>query len=406
MVSRPIHAGAGDASPAVRPEGWSARLLLICALLALGQFALVTSTFMLTGLLGPLGTDFGVSMAAAGQVIGLFSLSYALSAPLLAVATARVARRPLLIAALAIFAAANLAGAAAMSFGFLLAGRVVAAAADGLYAATASAIAATLAPPRLRGRVLALVNTGVTLAFVAGVPLGTLIGQRFDWRGTFVMVAAIAAAAAIGLAAALPDVPTPRIASLKERVAVLRAPGIAATLLIATLSYTGLFTIYTFLAPLLAATAGVPAAQMSGMLLAFGFATVAGNALGGYAADRWGAVPAIAVSLLTAAPLLAALPAVATTPARAALLLFAWGVVHYLGLSPIQHRLATLAPSNPSVALALSGSAVYLGVAAGSAVGGAVASFAPIVALGAVGAAFKLAALVPLLASARARPTS
>jgi MFS transporter, DHA1 family, inner membrane transport protein len=377
-------------------------VVLTCGLLALGQFALVTSVFMLTGLLPAISDHYRVSTAAAGQVIGIFSLSYAVSAPFLAIATARLPRRPLLVGVLLVFCMTNLLAAIAPGFGWLLATRVLAAATDGLYAATATAVAAAIAPAARRGLVLAIVNTGVTLAFVVGVPLGTYVGQTFGWRGTFYMVAAIAAIAAMGLALAMPAAVTPPVASFRSRLAVLRTPGVLPTLGVAMLSYSGLFIIYTFLAPLLASVAGVPASDMRRMLLAFGLATVAGNALGGLAADRWGSSATIAASLIIVAPLLAALPLVATTPASAVALLFAWGVVHYAGLSPLQHRMATLAPKNADVALALNGSAIYLGVAAGSAVGGLALGLVPIAALGILAAIFKLGAFGMLALSNRA----
>ncbi|MEA3012537.1 MAG: transporter, family, inner rane transport protein [Sphingomonadales bacterium] len=386
-------------------SGGRARLYLVCGLLAIGQFALVTSVWMLTGLLKPLSAEFDVSLGTAGQVLSVFSISYAISTPLLAVATAQVKRRTLLVSVLLLFVGANLLAAFASNFGMLLASRAVAGAADGLYGATATAAAVALAPPEWRGRVLALLNTGVTLALFAGVPLSTMIGHEFGWRGTFLAVAGIAGVAGLGLIFLLPHVATPPVASLKERLSVIRIPGVIPTLAIAGLSYIGLFTVYAYLAPILSERAGVGAADMSKMLLAFGFATVIGNWLGGQAADRWGCRKALGFSLIMLVPLLVALPILSQTPASAAVMLFLWGGFHYFGLSPLQLQLATIAPNHAGVALALNSSVIYLGVAAGAALGGVMVDNFPLLLFGFAGAAFKLAALLVLIRWIRSSPT-
>jgi DHA1 family inner membrane transport protein len=379
----------------------SGKLYSICLLLALGQFALVTSVWMLIGVLQPMADDFSISIGAAGQVISIFSITYAVAGPLLAVATGRVDRRRLLIASLLIFALANLFSAWSADFGLLLIGRAVAAAADGLYAATATAVVAMLAPANRRGRAIALLNTGFTVALCIGVPLSTLIGVEFGWRGTFIGVAAAAGIAILGLFFLLPRIQNQGVPTLKQRIAVLKAPRVLPTLGVTTFSYLGMFTVYAYLAPILAKTANVSATAMSGVILGWGIAAVAGNYVGGYVSDRLGPVKVLMFSLTLAIPLLVALPLLAGSLLSATILVFAWGGLHYAGFPALQLRITTLAPGNEGVALALNNSAVYLGIACGAIVGGFALNSLPIATVGLVGALIKTLGLILLLRSSR-----
>jgi MFS transporter, DHA1 family, inner membrane transport protein len=373
------------------------RLLAICAALALGQFALVTSTFMLTGLLATIAGDFHIGIGPAGQVLSAFSLSYAVASPILASLTATYPRRMLLMGSLAAFCAANLAAWGADSFSGLIIARIIAAAADGLFAATAASVAVSLAPAGTKGRVLAFVNSGVTLAFVVGVPLGSIVGAMAGWRSSFVMVSVFGAIALAGLWIVLPRLAgTTTPVRIQDRLRVLASPPVLAALSIIVLSYSGLFSVYAFLVPLLRAFAGAEQADMPGLLFAFGSATVVGNLVGGAAADRIGSVATIRLSLLVAAPLLASMPFVISTTSSAFALLAAWGLVHYAGLPALQHKIAQVAGDDAPVALALSGSAVYIGVALGTMIGGSLITTAPLLLVCFAAAILKGGALVPL----------
>ncbi|MFC5661510.1 MFS transporter [Kitasatospora misakiensis] len=163
------------------PHSWGIDVPVRLLLLALGTFAVGTDTMVMAGILGPIADDLGVSVTAAGQLVTVFALGYALLAPPLAALTARWPRRRLLLTALAVFGAANALSALAPSYGTLLATRVLAAAGAALYTPTANAVATTLVTPERRGRALATVLGGMTVATALGVPLGTWIG-RTDWR--------------------------------------------------------------------------------------------------------------------------------------------------------------------------------------------------------------------------------
>lgn len=192
-------------------------------LLALGTFAIGTDS-MVTGfyILGLVARDLDISVPAVSQMVTVFALSYAVLAPVLATVAARWPRRRVLLTALTVFTLANALSAVAPNYAVLLATRVLAAAGAALYTPTANAVATTLVPPERRGRALATVLGGMTVATALGVPLGTYLG-RTDWRLTMWLVVALGAAAFLGLTLLLRDLPAPTAApGLRTRLAPLR----------------------------------------------------------------------------------------------------------------------------------------------------------------------------------------
>lgn len=381
----------------MRPAGLSLYLVL-----AAGQFALVTSVFMLTGALQGLAGAFGVSVGHAALAISVFSAAYAIATPFLAAAVAGCSAKVILIGSLLVFAAACLASPLVEDFRLLLALRVVAAGADGLYAATATAVAAALAPQGRKGRLLAVVNGGVTLAFVAGVPLASLLARAHGWPSMFHLVAGLALAAALGVALRLPRAEAPPHTPLRARLGVLLRPGMAPTLAVTAISYAGLFTVYNFTQPLIAALGLAAVVGPAGLLLAFGLATIVGNLVGGALADRFGVGWVVSLSLGGLAALLALMPAIAGSREGAFAFYAGLGLLHYLALTPIQHRIVELAGPHAGVGLALNASATYVGVAIAAQVGGwLVDHLADVASLGWAGAGLKLAGLGLFLLSLR-----
>lgn len=277
-------------------------------LLALGTFAMGTDSMVVAGILGPIAADLGVSVPAAGQLVTVFALGYALLAPVLAALTARWPRRRLLLTALAVFSAANALSALAPGYGLLLATRVLAAAGAALYTPTANAVATTLVAPERRGRALATVLGGMTVATALGVPLGTWVG-RGDWRMTMWLVTALGVAALAGLALLLRDLPAPVAApGLRARLAPLgqrRVLGAAATTLAFFLAFQ---CVYIYLATAVSGATGGDADRLSLVLLTAGVMSVAGSWLGGRLVDRVGVRRVLLTGSTVAAGAFAALP--------------------------------------------------------------------------------------------------
>ena len=266
--------------------------------LALGTFAVGTEGFMIAAILPSIAASLGTSIEAAGQLVTIFALTYAVSSPLLTALTAAWPRRQLLMLSLAGFVVANLVAAAAPGYWGLAAARVLLALAAGLYVPNANAFASALAPAAYRGRALAIVNGGITVAVALGVPAGALVGAHFGWRATFIGVAGLSSIALLVLAARLPqDIAASAPSGLRARLAVISMPGVFPALATTTLWATGAYVVYTYVSPFLAVAADVRPEHVGLVLTLLGICAIIGVSLGGYANDRFGAQRTQAVAL-------------------------------------------------------------------------------------------------------------
>lgn len=389
----------------LRPVGW----------LALGTFAIGTESFMIAPLLPRMADDLQVSVARAGWLVTAFALAFAVGSPLLTVATARLPRRALLSSAMGAFALANLVAWAAPGFWGLLAARVLLALAAGMYTPNAIALAGTLVPETERGRAVAIVNAGTTLAIIAGLPLGAALGSAFGWRATFLFVAILAALAVLGVrrGIAADAGAAVRVAGLRQRLAVARQGNVLAGLAVTFAWAFGAYAVWTYIAPYLQAVLGWSgSAAVSGTVLLWGVAAATGVMLGGSATDRFGAlrtaVPALMLLSLaylalgwlalpgTAAGLPHGIVVVAVPVAVAA-----WGLGVW-GFFPAQAaRLIGMAgPAEAPVALSLNSSAMFAGFSAGAGLGGQMLQAAGPAALCLLGCAAEVLALLAVMASA------
>lgn len=380
-------------------------------MLSLGTFAIGTDGFVVAGVLPGIAHDTATTLANAGLLVTAFALVYAVAAPLLTTAVARVDRRTVLVIGMTVLAVANAGAAVVHGYPALMAARVVAALGAAAYSPIAMVTGVQLSPPQARARAIAVVLGGMTLSLVIGVPLGTLLGALGSWRWTFAFVAMVAATCAVGVAVLLPAVPPGPVTSLRTRVGLLRRVSVAGNLAATLLWITGAFVLYTFITPLLTAATGWHGAIISALLLLYGGAAFAGNVLGGRAADRWGPVPTVAVGLaslvmsMTAAGWATHLGPPAGR-AIAVVVLITWPAAGW-ALTPAQsHRLVSLAPEAGPEVLSLNTSAVYFGIAAGAALGGVVVRHADIGWLGLSAATLQLAALLVVLAVRAQRTAS
>lgn len=358
--------------------------------LALATFAIGTEAFVIAGLLPAISSDLGISAAAAGQLVTAYSLAYAIGSPVLAVAFNNVDRKTVLVLALAVFIASNLLAVIAPGFALLMFSRVLMALGAGLCTPTAIGVAVAISAPERRGRAVALVTSGLTVATVIGVPLGTLVGQQMSWRATFVMVALLGALALIGVLARLPrNLPT-TTASLAERLAVARHQSVIYAVVTTTLWAIGGLTAFTYLAVPLQQI-GFGAGEISLALLVFGCAAAIGNMLGGHLADRLGPAPTMAAGLAGMAMALVLLSAtlrmVGPDLSRHLVLLpiFGWAICGWSFFPAQAASLIRIEPQAATIALSLNSSFMYLGFAIGGAMGGIVLSTAAPADLGWVG---------------------
>ncbi|MFJ9697324.1 MFS transporter [Kitasatospora sp. NPDC101183] len=341
-------------------------------LLALGTFAVGTDSMVVAGILSPIAADLGVSVTSAGQLVTVFALAYALLAPPLAALTARLPRRRLLLSALAVFTLANALSALAPTFGLLLATRVLAAAGAALYTPNANAVATTLVAPERRGRALATVLGGMTVATALGVPLGTWVG-RGDWRMTMWLVTALGLIAWAGLAALLRDLPTPVGAppTLRERLAPLKDRRVLGAGLTTLVFFLAFQSVYIYLATAVHGATGGDAGRLSLVMLTTGLASVAGSWLGGRLVDRAGVRPVLIVGSAVAAAAFTALPWLGRSMPGALVYAVVVPLAGWAVSIALPHRLASLDPANAPLLISLNSSALYLGTAAGGAAGSA-----------------------------------
>ena len=374
--------------------------------LALGAFAVGTEGFMIAGLLPRIAGDLSVTVAQAGYLVTVFGATYAIGSPVVAVLTGAIERKRLLIGAMVAFAIANLLAAFSTGFIGLLGARALLAITAGTFMPAASAYAATSVEPHHRGRALSMVYTGFTMALVLGVPLGTFIGERLGWRSTFEMIAVLAALAVLGIATMLRKQAAAGTVGIGARLAAVRAPGVAPVLGLTVLIMGGAFSVFTYFAPLVEGELGVGADGVTLYLALFGIAAFIGNLAGGNVADKVSparALASILVVLLIASGTTAISGGMQHAVAQIVLpvAIAIWGLFGWSFLPIQQARLVALNPSLATVLLSLNASAIYVGVALGSALAEQVVERAPVHHLGWVSAGFDLVALGLLSLTAR-----
>ncbi len=351
---------------------------------AIGTFAIGTEGFMIAPLLPKMSDDLGLPISVLGSLVTVFTLTLAITSPLLTVAFSKVDRRKLLINTMIAFGAANLVAFASRGFWGIFSARILLAMAAGLYTPNANALVGGIVAKEIRGRALAIVNGGLTIAIALGLPLGSLIGNAFGWRMTFLGVGALSVITILALIAGLPRTAGEQthVASMKERFAVIGRPVVATGLLVTFFWALGTYSVWTFIAPYLAATAGLGPAGISAVVSVWGIGAAIGMMMGGTLNDFMGAKPVVFSTLVVAASIFVALfliPRFADQPHAvipAVLVVAVWGVAIFAFYPPQIANLIHSAQSAVPIVLSLNTSAMYLGFAAGSSIGAVVLSLA------------------------------
>ncbi|WP_222105909.1 MFS transporter [Paraburkholderia sp. BCC1886] len=340
------------------------------AMLAIGTFAVGTDAFVIAGVLPSIASSMRIDLPAAGQMVTVFSLAYALSAPITGALSAGWFRRTALTTGLLVLVLGNILTALAPTFGLALASRVVAAIGAGLYTGTASATAAALAGPARRGRAIAIVMLGMTSSLVLGAPLGTAIGTIWNWRVTLFAVAALALAAGAVIYLRIPAIRETTGASLGTRLAPLRSRWVVSILVRALLVFIGIFLPYTYISAIYAPVTAANPGALSWLLLIFGVASTLSNLTAGRLTDHWGPRRVIVVGSLGIAAALALMPWMNASLPLALLASFIAGLFSFSQTTPQQHLILSHAPAGTqSVVIALYQAVLYLGVSLSGAIG-------------------------------------
>jgi len=344
--------------------------------LAISAYAIGTTEFVVVGLLPTVATDLNVSLPLAGMVVSVYALGVTFGAPVLTALTGGVRRKSLLLGLMGIFIAGNLLAGFSPTYETLLVARVLSAFAHGVFFSVGSTIAADLVPEDKRASAIALMFSGLTIAIVTGVPMGTWIGQHFGWRATFLAVSGLGVIGALGVAALVPaKLSQPPASGLGDQVRVLAKPRLLLAFAITALGYGGTFVAFTFLAPILETITGFSSSTVSLVLVLYGAAIAVGNMVGGKVANRH-PVRALAWLFALQAAVLIVFTFTADSKIPALITLAGMGALAFANVPGLQLYVVQLAqrhaPGAVDVASALNIAAFNLGIAAGAFFGGQV----------------------------------
>lgn len=344
--------------------------------LAVAAFGIGTTEFVIMGLLPDVARDLGVSIPDAGLLITGYALGVVFGAPILAIGTANMPRKATLLGMTLMFILGNILCALAPNYATLMAARVVTALCHGAFFGIGSVVAAGLVAPNKRAQAIALMFTGLTLANVLGVPLGTALGQYAGWRSTFWAVAVIGVIAALAQWRWLPRAITLDKANLATEFKVLGKVNVLLALGMSVLASTSLFSVFTYIAPILQDITGVSPHGVTVMLLLFGVGLTAGSMLGGRLADSR-LLPSLVGMALAVVLVLAAFTQTSQSLIPAAITLVLWGIFAFALCPILQLLIIDQAHEAPNLGSTLNQSAFNLGNAAGAWLGGVTIDHGP-----------------------------
>ncbi|MFB2685467.1 MFS transporter [Shewanella mangrovisoli] len=367
--------------------------------LTLSAFAIGTTEFVIVGLIPTMAQDLQVSLPSAGLLVSLYALGVAVGAPVLTALTGHWNRKHVLLAVMTLFVAGNVLAWQAPSYETLIAARVITGLAHGVFFSIGSTIATGLVPKEKAASAIAIMFTGLTVALVTGVPLGTYIGQSFGWQSTFLAVALLGLIALIGSAFLVPNnLKQTRAASLLTQAKVLTEPRLMLVFAITAIGYGGTFVAFTFLAPILQQISGFDASAIGVIMLVYGVSVAIGNIWGGKMADNMGPIKALTYIFTGLAAVLFIFHFTALNPITAVLTILVWGAFAFgnvPGLQVYVVKLAeTYAPTAVDVASGLNIAAFNIGIALGAWGGGLIVEQMGLMQTPLIGALVVIAALL------------
>jgi DHA1 family inner membrane transport protein len=347
-------------SPAAR------RTTLAILAIAVGGFAIGTTEFVTMGLLPQIAEGTGVDIATSGHYVSAYALGVVVGAPLIAVAFAKAPRKGLLMGLMAFFAVAHLAILAADTYPTVMAARFLAGMPHGAFFGIGSVVAASLVSHQRRTAAVAAILGGLGVANVVGVPLATLLGQRFSWHLPYVLVGVIAALTVVAIAIFLPHLPPSGEESMRAEMQALRRVQVWLALLIGVVGFGGMFAMYSFITPTMTELAGLDERYIPWVLAAYGIGMVAGMVLSGRVANRVGVLQGIIGALGAIAVLLALFGWAAQTLWLAVVMVFVLGLLPSIVVPLLQTRLMDVAHEGQSLAAALNHSTLNTANALGA----------------------------------------
>jgi DHA1 family inner membrane transport protein len=333
--------------------------------LAISAFAIGTTEFVMAGVLPELAQSLAVSIPVAGWLMTGYAAGVFISAPILTAATIRLSRKYILVGLMSLFILGNVISAIAPKYGILMMGRIIAALCHGAFFGIGAVVAADAVPPNKRAHAIALMFTGLTVANVVGVPMGTLLAQHFGWRSMFWVISSLGAISMVSIMALVPYHKVVTQRHFLHELAMFKRPQVWRSLFVTALGFGGVFASFAYIAPIMVNVAGFAESSMVWLLLLFGISIVIGNLLGGKAADR-ALKPTLYFGLILLAIVLFTFVFTAHFKVLAVISLFLLGVIGFIIVSPVQAQAMQHAKDAPTLASAANISSFNLGIAIGT----------------------------------------
>ncbi|MDM5319032.1 MFS transporter [Bacillus altitudinis] len=367
---------------------------LLIILLAVGSFVTGTSEFVVSGILDIISVDLNISIPAAGQLITVYSLFYAVGALFLVMATSKLNRKKVLLSAIFMFILGNVVAFFSHHFVLLLLSRIIMAMSGGLYIVVATNYAAQIAPPEKKGSAMATVITGFTISLVLGVPIGTFLSGHVDWHYIFLIIALGTACLLLLLYQLLPRMEGHSHLPLKQQLHLLQDSRVISGLATTVFWILGYTMVFAYISPLLRQTAGFSLEMTSIALLILGIAAFIGSRFGGFAVDQWGPNRTISISIMIQMLALFTLFFTQFSTISVLITLAIWGIATWTTTPAKQFYLISLKPQASETVLSFNTAIMNIGMMLGSSMGGVIIQYTNVTNLSWIGGLASFVALM------------
>ncbi|WHY92354.1 MFS transporter [Neobacillus cucumis] len=374
-------------------------------LLAIVSFVVGMAELIVGGILDIVSVGLGISISTAGELITVYSLVFAIASPVLLTVTAKIERKRLLLWTLLIFLCGNMIAFISPNFIVLFLSRIISAASGSLLVVLSVTIASSIVKEEYRARAIGVIFMGISGSLVLGVPIGLVIGNHFGWRSPFLFIAVLTLISMAGVYAFLNKIEPKPMISLKQQLQTLKNSKTLSAQLTSVLFLTGHLTLYAYLTPFLKTTLHLDATWVSIFYFIFGISAVFGGGFGGWLADKWGSKKSILTIVTVFAVALFVLPNVTFSSTLFVIVMMVWSALSWAITPAQQNYLIETAPETSDIQQSLNNSALHIGIALGSVIGGMVINQYSVQANASVGGVFIIFALLCAIFSITRKPT-
>ncbi len=363
-------------------------------MLAIVSFVVGMAELIVGGILDIVAGGLEISLSKAGELITIYSLVFAIASPVLLTMTAKVERKKLLLVTLVLFFFGNLVAFFAPNFWVIFLSRIISAASGSLLVVLCVTIASSIVKEEFRARAIGIIFMGISGSLVLGVPIGLVIGNQFGWRSPFLFIAVLTLISMAGVYFLLNKIQPKPMISLGEQLRTLKNSKILFAQLASALFLTGHLTLYAYLTPFLQSALNLNSTWISIFYFIFGVSAVIGGGLGGFMADKWGSKRSILTIIIVFGVALISLPKAAFSIMLFVILMMIWSMLSW-AISPAQQNyLIETSPETADIQQSLNNSALHLGIALGSVIGGMVINHYSVMHNAAVGGIFVFLSLL------------